>query len=537
MIDVNNLSRDEALSLKKQVDRLTAINEASDDLMTYIKLTMPDPDDPDDPNKSEYVSGPHLEKMCEELMRLERGEIKRLVISMPPRRGKSETATRRFASWFFGRNASRQSILAGYNEDFAIDEFGSKIKPILQSETYQEIFPEFALDPGKKSNQILRSVKGGQIFSVGVGGGLTGRGADFLIIDDPIKNAEEAESVTLRNSIWTWFTRAARTRLMPGGRILIIMTRWHEDDLLGRLTNPDNQHYRKEIADTYTILNMPEIAGDGVEGPDPLGRQPGEALHPERYPAEDALEFKLLDEAGYYALYQQNPRPPGGLFFRLEDIEKNEVRMRDYPHRDNLKFYSSSDWAVAFEQNNDDTVAGISGEDHNNCLWLMPDLYWEKRPADESIEAVLDLFDEYNPVVNWWEKGVIASSLTPLWNRICRERQRYHYMDGYYIGANKGAKARAIRGRMRAGQIKFPKDAPWWPEAKNQLLKFSGSGKDDQDDFVDFLAGFGIGLESIFNTPQEKKAETKVVPFSLRGIKQDTERKERLRRVANKDGF
>ena len=208
----------------------------------------------------------HLDLLCDYLEQVDLGEIERLIITMPPRHGKSMTVTESFPSWFIGRNPERRVIEVSYGAELAkrfgrsnrrkIEEFGADIFDIT-----------IARDNATLTNWSIEGHSGGMI-SAGIGGSITGQGADLLVIDDPIKNRKEAESLTYRESIWAEWQDTLSSRLHPGGRVVIIMTRWHEDDLVGRLLKQDN---------TWRLINLPALAEDN----DILGREEGQALWPE----------------------------------------------------------------------------------------------------------------------------------------------------------------------------------------------------------------------------------------------------------------
>ncbi|WP_288908012.1 phage terminase large subunit [uncultured Selenomonas sp.] len=260
----------------------------------------------------------HLHLVCEKLEAVERGEIDRLMIFMPPRHGKSQSTTETFPSWFLGRNPDRRVIEVSYSASFA-QKFGNRNRKKVAD--FGEALFGIRLDRSNssKTNWDIAGHAGGMI-SVGLGGGITGEGADLLLIDDVVKNRKEAESETVREGIWDEYSATLLTRLAPGGRIILIMTRWHEDDLAGRILKE-----AKENGEHWEIINLPCEAEEN----DPLGRAPGEPLWPERYGADWlAKKKKAVSSRDWYALYQQNPQPPDAV--RMFKREWFEV-VRDYP--------------------------------------------------------------------------------------------------------------------------------------------------------------------------------------------------------------
>lgn len=244
-------------------------------------------------------------------MAVERGEIKRLIVMMPPRHGKSETTTVKFPSWYLGRHPWDRVIIASHTATlaarfslrarndfatFAPEVFGYQVDPDVSAMYRWDV-----LVPGDKSGRPA-----GGMIAAGVGGPITGHGAHLAIIDDPIKDAQQAHSKTQRDAIWDWYRFVLRTRLMPGASVVLVLTRWHEDDLAGRLLREAASDPK---ADQWEVVRLPALA----EEDDPLDRQPGAALWPEQYD-EQALAATRASVGSYVwqALYQQRPSPEEG---------------------------------------------------------------------------------------------------------------------------------------------------------------------------------------------------------------------------------
>lgn len=265
-------------------------------------------------SRGRFLLPPHLAVLSRELIELAFGTTRRLVVSMPPRHGKSELCSRYFPAWYLGNHPDHRVAFASYEATFA-EEWGQQARDVFAS-----MAPDlWDLEVNPASSAAKRwSINGhrGGMFTTGIGGPLTGRGANVLIIDDPIKNAAEAESPTVRNRHWNWYQSTARTRLEPDARVLVVMTRWNEDDLIGRL--------RSESGEPWRVLRFPALAmapDDPDYEPDPLGRRPGAPLWPERYNL-DALELARVDVGSYYwqGMYQQTPRPREGAMLKREHL-------------------------------------------------------------------------------------------------------------------------------------------------------------------------------------------------------------------------
>lgn len=259
-----------------------------------------------------YMHAPHLEALDSALTNVSRyvetggaEGIGRLIVEMPPRHGKTLTTSRHYPSWHIGRNPDHRMMLVSYGATLAEKNSRATRNTIL-SPTYQNIFRiDLARDSKAVDAWDVAGHEGGA-DAMGIGGAATGKGAHVLIIDDPIKNREQAESETWRNKIWDSYTDDLYTRLEPGGAIVVMMTRWHQDDLIGRLLVREG--------DQWARLRLPAIAEEN----DPLGRAVGDALWPERYPLSALAEIKrTLGDYSWSALYQQEPVPSeGGIFKR-----------------------------------------------------------------------------------------------------------------------------------------------------------------------------------------------------------------------------
>lgn len=229
--------------------------------------------------------------------------IGRLIIAMPPRHGKSLTVSRLYPTWHLGRNPHHRVMLVSYGQGLA-NKNSRAARNIIRSKAYQALFPQTQLAVGSQSVRewnVAETDEEGGADALGVSGGATGKGAHLLIIDDPIKSREQAESETYREKIWDSYTDDLFTRLEPGGAVIVMATRWHEDDLTGRLI--------KRQGERFTVLSLPALAQEG----DVLGRQPGEPLWAERYPLAALEEIQqTLDPYSWASLYDQNPQPSEG---------------------------------------------------------------------------------------------------------------------------------------------------------------------------------------------------------------------------------
>lgn len=247
-----------------------------------------------------YKAANHHRLIADALQRVVSGECKRLMINMPPRHGKSMEASEYFPAYYLGHHPTHQVMHASYSQEL-VDGFGRKVRNQLKDELYQLIFPGTQLSDDSAAANKFNTVQGGAYFAVGVGGSATGRGAHLLLIDDPVKDREEADSDRMRQNLKDWYTSVAYTRLMPGGAIVVIQTRWHEDDLSGWLLK-DHAH------ENWEVLNLPAWDCDD---------NPTEALWPEAYPIDRLRQIKAtLPPRDWQALYMQRPRAGTGADFK-----------------------------------------------------------------------------------------------------------------------------------------------------------------------------------------------------------------------------
>ena len=257
--------------------------------------------------------------VAEQLERVERGEIDRLMLCVAPRHGKSELASRSYPAWCLGRNPSRKFIAASASVDLARD-VGRAVRNIVASPGYGLIYPNVSLEPDSKAAYRWSTAQGGSWYSVGAGGDILGRGGDVITIDDPYGSMAAAQSPVMREGVWRWYTGTIYNRLEPNGAIVVIASRLHEDDLQGRLI--EKMRSGDSDADQWTIVELPAIA----EGNDLIGREAGEALWPERFPVSSLERIRANTFArDWNALYQQKPVPEAGEFFLVDNMPTRDL--------------------------------------------------------------------------------------------------------------------------------------------------------------------------------------------------------------------
>jgi predicted phage terminase large subunit-like protein len=434
-----------------------------------------------------YQAAPHHRMIAEKLEAVERGDIKRLIICMPPRHGKSELASRRFPSFYMGRNAGKQIIAASYNSDLSND-FGREVRNIVDSVEFGALFKVSLAQDSKAANR-WHTDAGGMYVAAGVGTAITGRGADILLIDDPFKDRKEADSELQRKTVWDWYTSTAYTRLMPGGAIIVINTRWHDDDLTGRLLAE-----QETGGDKWDVLSLPAIADDGA------------ALWPAWYPIERLEQIRgVLPARDWNSLYQQNPIPDDGDYFKAGWFGEYEKLPVD------LRIYAASDYAVT-DGGGDWTEHGVFGVDFNDNIYVL-DWWRGQTAADTWIESQCDLIVEHEPIIWFGEAGPIRRAVEPFMLKRMGERKAYCRMEWMPSIADKPTRARSIQAVASMGKLFLPKNAVWKGDVLGQLLRFP-AGK--HDDAVDVFSLMGRSLQHV-RGPKKERKPLKTIPEGATG--------------------
>ncbi len=399
---------------------------------------------------------------------------------MPPRHGKSELASRRFPAWYIGRNPTKQIICASYNSDLATD-FGREVRNIVGSEDFSTIFKGVTLAEDAKAANRWNTNKGGYYLAAGVGGGITGKGADIFLIDDPLKDREEADSEIIRDKVWDWYTSTAYTRLMPNASIVIIQTRWHDDDLSGRLL--DNME--KGEGDKWEVLTLPAI------------NEQGQALWAEWYNIEALNGIKrVLGSRDWNSLYQQNPVPDEGEFFKRDWFKW--YSRKNLPKE--LKTYGASDYAVTAD-GGDYTEHGVFGVDENDDLYII-DWWYGQTSSEIWMNELMRLAKMYKPLAWAEESGQITKSLGPFIDKRQQEDGNYFYRKQYSSSKDKPTRAQSFRGRAAQGKIYLPRNTEWADRLLHQLIRFPAGKHDDAVDTCSLLSRM---LGELVKVPVKKK--------------------------------
>ena len=294
MLDnLDSFSVDEVAEIDKLVDELATRKQnqlAYDDLIEFCKAMMPD-----------FIVGRHHRILADLLMEIERGDKDRAAVNIPPRHGKSQLVSIFFPAWYLGRNPNKKVMMVSHTTDLAVD-FGRKVRNLISTPDYQAVFPTVKLASDSKSAGRWNTRVGGEYYACGVGSALAGRGAHLLLVDDPHSEQDVINgNFSVFEKAYEWYTFGARTRLMPGGSVAIIQTRWHMDDLTGRVVK-DMAH--NERADQFDVIEFPAI----LEFEDEDGELIEKPLWPEFFDLEALLRTKAsMPVFQWNAQYQQKP--------------------------------------------------------------------------------------------------------------------------------------------------------------------------------------------------------------------------------------
>ena len=379
----------------------------------------------------QYEPNWHHETIAKELEHIEAfgdRDYKVLLVFVPPRHGKSELCSIGFPAWYLGRNPTKEIITVSYSAELAQD-FGGKTRSIVSGEAYPYIFGGITLKEDEQAKAKWRTSEGGSYTSVGVGGAITGRGADVLLFDDPIKNREEAESAVYREKVWQFFTSTAFTRLEPRGVVVVILTRWHVDDLAGRiLANP-------ELSKRCKVIHFPAIATHRE-----LRRKEGEALWPERFDINALQEIKnTIGPYDFQSLYQGSPVLTEKQEFNpawFQKITEQEVDLK------RTERYLTVDTAISKSSQADFTGFCDNRVDRDNYWYLKA---WRMRlGADEFVEALFSLHAQHRYTRIGIERTVYLDGLKPYLD--AEQRRRNIFLPLVDLKHNQTQKEIRIRG-------------------------------------------------------------------------------------------
>ncbi|WP_081386731.1 phage terminase large subunit [Paenibacillus odorifer] len=429
------------------------------------------------------ADGKHLDVLDKALMDVSEGRIKRLIVTMPPRHGKSERVSKKFPVWHIGRYPNDEIILASYALSLSRDNNR------IARDTFMDRSGIFGVQiSGARQSAESWGIEGhrGGVNAAGVGGPITGKGARIAIIDDPLKNAEEANSEVTRESLWSWYTSTLYTRLTPDGRIIVVMTRWHEDDLVGRLLKKEADEIKDGThkGERWTVINFPAIAEDN----DYLGRKPGEALWPEFGFDTQRLEQIKSDVGSYVfnSLYQQRPSAAGGTIFKRQHfkyfreevlhVSAHYLLVGEKRYEKNAcRIFQTVDTANSEKTINDFFVVTTFYVTPDNDI-LVYDVFRTHITGPDQKPLMKEMNYRYRPIFQAIEDKTFGTNL------IQEMKREGMTVMPIKVDKDKVTRSLPIAARYEAGKVYHREGAPWLTDLEDELLSFPRGKHDDQVD-------------------------------------------------------
>lgn len=443
--------------------------------------------------------------LIETLQDIADGTCKRAMFFLPPGSAKSTYGSVVFPAWLMGIKPRHQVIMASYGSDLAKKQ-GRRTRQLIRSRGYRTLFPEAELSPQSSAADEFQLMTGSEYMAGGILSGLTGNRADTIIIDDPVKGREEADSDTIRAKTTAAYEDDLLTRLKPGGSVLIIQTRWHEDDLSGSILPKDWNGESGNIVCrdglTWRVICIPAQAD---RADDPLGREIGEYIWPEWFGPDHWAQFQK-NHRTWSALFQQKPSPEEGTFFQRDWFNRHETPPEPV-HR-----YGFSDYAVT-EDGGDYTEHGVFGVGASGRIYQL-DWWHGQTSSDKWIDSKLDLIKRHRPICWFGEAGVIQKAVEPMLKRAMRERRILCRMEWLPSIHDKPTRSRGFQARAAMGEVSLLEDERG-ERVLSQLLKFP-AGKND--DAVDVCGMIGRALDSAHPAMVPVKEEGGGKPDDYRSV-------------------
>jgi len=442
----------ERLKLELRLHQLQAQDAAKNKFLSFARYVWP-----------EAIFGAHHAKMANAFDRIADGSLKRLILNLPPRHTKSEFASYLFPAFLMGRDPRLQIIEATHTAELAT-RFGRKVRDLMDTDKYTELFPDVKLKADSKAAGRWDTNRGGSYFAVGVGGAVTGRGADLLIIDDPHSEQDAMSDLALENA-WEWYQGGPRTRLQPGGAVVIIMTRWGMRDLTARLLKAQTSHH----ADQWEVIEFPAILPSGTP------------LWPEFWKIEELEAVRAsLSVQKWNAMYQQQPTNDEGAILKREwwrRWQHEEAPATDYliqsydtaySKKETADFSVITTWGVFYPHEDEGAHIILLGVKRGR--WDFPEL---KRIA-------LDEYKFWNPDNVLIEAKATGTTLQQELRRAGIPVTMYS-PGGRRSGTDKISRANAVAPMLEAGMVWAP-ETSWADELVEECAAFPNG---DHDDMVD----------------------------------------------------
>ena len=458
--NMDMLSPAEAAEVEVLIDELYKRRSAEacrKDLIEFCKRMQPD-----------YIVGKHHRMLADELMAIAEGNKDRVCVNMPPRHGKSQLVSTYYPAWFLGKYPSKQVLLVSHTTDLAVD-FGRKVRNIIDSDIYKEIFPTVSLAADSKSAGRWNTNSGGVFYATGVGSALAGRGADLLLVDDPHNEQDIINgNYEIFDKAYEWFAYGARTRLMPGGRVAVVHTRWHQSDLTGQLVRDMTQN---EEADQYEVVEFPAIFNENTANEKPLW--------PEFFDLTALKRTKAsMPVFQWNAQYQQNPTGEEAAIIKREWWNKWK---RDTPPPCEYVIMSLD---AAAETNNRADFTSITtwgvfmNEESSAYNIILLNAIKKRMEFPELKDMALEQYREYDPDAFIVEK---KSAGTALYQELRRTGMAIQEYTPHRGTGDKMARLNSVSDIIRSGLVWVP-ETRWAEEVVEEVAAFPFASHDDHVD-------------------------------------------------------
>ena len=451
------LSPEEASEVEQLINELQSRQEAKacrDDLIEFCKKMMPD-----------YKVGKHHRMLADELMAIADGKKDRVCVNIPPRHGKSQLVSIYYPAWFIGKFPNKKILMVSHTSDLAVD-FGRKVRNIIDTQEYKSIFPTVVLAADSKSAGRWNTNSGGEYFACGVGSALAGRGADLLLVDDPHNEQDIINgNLDVFEKAYEWFTYGARTRLMPGGRVAIVQTRWHQDDLTGRVIRDMTQN---EETDQYEVVEFPAIFNENSANE--------KALWPEQYTLEALRRIKAgMPVFQWNAQYQQNPTGEEAAIVKREWWQK--WKNENPPSCE----YVIMALDAAAETNNRADFTAITtwgvflNEEHDAYHIILLNAIKKRVEFPELKDLAYEQYNEFEPDAFIVEK---KSAGTALYQELRRTGMAVQEYTPHRGTGDKMARLNSVADIIRSGLVWVP-ETRWAEEVVEEMAAFPFGSNDD----------------------------------------------------------
>jgi phage uncharacterized protein (putative large terminase), C-terminal domain len=503
----------------KQIQNEQAIRKASTNILDFTRTTMGD----------DFRESWHHRKVASLLDEFVSKDITRLILDLPPRHTKSEFVSRRLPAYILGKFPNAKVISCSYGADLA-SMMNRDVQKIMDEPTYHKIFPDTTLNTSNIRTVAGTYLRNSDIFEVvgrkgvykcaGVGGAITGYGMDYGIIDDPIKNREEAESLTYREKIWKWYQSTFRSRRQKNAAILITMTRWHKDDLVGRLLNLAEKNPK---ADQWEVFSLPALTDDAPLAEYDERTGPGQALWPDEFPVDDLLSTQASSTVyEWLSLYQQRPVAVSGNLvsetsFKYCNLENGLLTLKDnYNDQYNKSYlisqcriFQTCDPAASEKKSADYFSLGTWAQTPLNELALI-DLVHVKMEKPKQLPLMRQAYQDWHPSTQWVAtKGLGISLFQDL-------RANGLPVNKIEEESDKVSRFITACNRISTGTVYFLDTLPHKQEYKTQLLDFPNGDHDDMVDVTSMAVYAMIRYPYTFETYQTSNAGMSVSTGGMR---------------------